>query len=205
VRLLAGDKGEDFGKHIIPYAINRLNVKAFKFHGYWEDIGTIKAFFRANLALTDPLPEFDLYRRERPIYTRPRYLPPSKIFGCNIQGSMVCEGCVLESCDVEHSIIGIRSRIDTGASLNKVIMMGADHYQTSKEIDLDRSAGSPRVGIGAGSVIENAIIDKNARIGDRVRLVNLQKIQEGTFNNFEIHDGIIVVYKNAIIPSDTVF
>jgi glucose-1-phosphate adenylyltransferase len=205
VRLLAGDKGEDFGKHIIPYSISHQNVKAFKFHGYWEDIGTIKAFFRANLALTDPLPEFDLYRRERPIYTRPRYLPPSKVFGCNIHDSMICEGCVLEKCNVERSIVGIRSRINSDVSLRNVIMMGADSYQTSQEIDIDRAAGSPTVGIGAGSVIENAIIDKNARIGDRVRLINEQRIMEGTFNNFEVHDGIIVVYKNAIIPSDTVF
>ncbi|MHB9031161.1 MAG: glucose-1-phosphate adenylyltransferase [Candidatus Latescibacterota bacterium] len=205
VRLLAGDKGEDFGKHIIPYAIEHLNVKAFKFHGYWEDIGTVKAFFRANLALTDPYPEFDLYRRERPIYTRPRYLPPSKVFGCSIRDSMVCEGCVLESCDVERSIVGIRSRINSGVTLKNVIMMGADYYQTSQEIDIDRSAGSPTVGIGTDSVIENAIIDKNARIGDRVRLTNEQNIQDGTYNNFEVHDGIIVVYKNAIISSGTVF
>lgn len=205
VRLLTGEKGEDFGRHIIPSAISQLNVKAFKFHGYWEDIGTIKAFFRANLSLTDPFPAFDLYRRERPIYTRPRYLPPSKVDGCNIQQSMVCEGCFIENCDIERSIIGIRSKISPGAKLRNVVMMGADAYQTLQEIDLDRSAGSPSVGIGVDTVIENAIIDKNARIGDRVRLVNEQQVQEGVYNQFEVRDGIIVVYKNAIIASGTTF
>lgn len=205
VRLLTGGKGEDFGRHIIPFSIKQLNVKAFKFHGYWEDIGTIKAFFRANLALTDPFPAFDLYRREKPIYTRPRYLPPTKVDGCDIRQSMVCEGSFIESSTIERSIIGIRSKINSGVGLKNVIMMGADHYQTLQEIDLDRSAGSPSVGIGSGSTIENAIIDKNARIGENVRLVNEQNITEGVFSQFEVRDGIIVVYKNAIIPSGTIF
>lgn len=205
VRTLTSESGEDFGKHIIPHVIKRLNVRAYKFHGYWEDIGTIKAFFRANLALTDPLPEFDLYRRERPIYTRPRYLPPSKVYGCGIRTSMVCEGSILESCDVERSIIGIRSVINAGTRLKNVIMMGADSYETHNDRELARTAGSPMIGIGAGSVIENAIIDKNARIGDGVRLVNEQNVQEAVFPTFEVRDGIIVVYKNAIIPAGTTF
>lgn len=205
VRTLTSESGEDFGKHIIPHVIKRLNVRAYKFHGYWEDIGTIKAFFRANLALTDPLPEFDLYRRERPIYTRPRYLPPSKVYGCDIRTSMVCEGSILESCDVDRSIIGIRSVINAGTRLKNVIMMGADSYETHNDRELARAAGSPMIGIGAGSVIENAIIDKNARIGDGVRLVNEQNVQEAVFPTFEVRDGIIVVYKNAIIPAGTTF
>jgi glucose-1-phosphate adenylyltransferase len=205
VRLLTSDNREDFGRHVIPYAIKLLDVKAFKFHGYWEDIGTIKTFFRSNLALTDPFPEFDLYHSEKPIYTRPRYLPPSKVNGCAIQQSMICEGCIIDNCEIERSIIGIRSKISPGCMLRNVVMMGADFYQTLQEIDIDCSAGSPNVGIGANTTIENAIIDKNARIGDNVRLVNEKGIMEGMFDTFEVHDGIIVVYKNAIIQSGTRF
>lgn len=205
VRLITGEKREDFGRHVIPYAINHLNVQAFKFRGYWEDIGTIKTFFRANLALTDPLPEFDLYHSEKPIYTRPRYLPPSKVYGCDIRRSMICEGCIIDTCEIERSIIGIRSKISPGSVLKNVIMMGADSYQTIQEIEIDRSAGSPNVGIGTNTVIGNAIIDKNARIGDNVRLVNEQGIMEGVFDTFEVREGIIVVYKNAIIMSGTRF
>ncbi|MDP2982492.1 MAG: glucose-1-phosphate adenylyltransferase [Candidatus Latescibacter sp.] len=205
VRLLTGEKKDDFGRHIIPYAIKHLNVKAYKFHGYWEDIGTIKTFFRANLALTDPFPAFDLYRREKPIYTRPRYLPASKVDGCTIQQSIICEGCILDKCEIERSIIGIRSKLSPGSRLKNVVMMGADAFETLEEIDLDRMAGSPMVGTGNDTVIENAIIDKNARIGDRVRLVNENHVMEGVYDTFEVHDGIIVVYKNAIIPSGTMF
>jgi glucose-1-phosphate adenylyltransferase len=205
VRLLTSDTREDFGRHIIPNSISLLNVKAFKFHGYWEDIGTIKSFFRSNLALTDIFPAFDMFHSEKPIYTRPRYLPASKVNECTIRLSMICEGCIIDSSTIERSIIGIRSRISPGTSLRNTVLMGADYHQTLKEIDIDRAAGSPNVGIGANTVIENAIIDKNARIGDNVRLVNEKKIKEGVFDTFEVHDGIIVVYKNAIIPSGTKF
>jgi glucose-1-phosphate adenylyltransferase len=205
VRLLTGEKQDDFGRHVIPYAIQHLNVKAYKFHGYWEDIGTIKTFFRANLALTDQFPAFDLYRREKPIYTRPRYLPASKVDGCTIRRSIICEGCILDTSEIERSIVGIRSKISPGSSLKNVVMMGADAYETLEEIDLDRMAGSPMVGIGCDTVIENAIIDKNARIGDRVQLVNKNQVMEGVYDTFEVREGIIVVYKNAIISSGTSF
>ncbi|MFC1528673.1 glucose-1-phosphate adenylyltransferase [Candidatus Latescibacterota bacterium] len=205
VRLLTGEKGDDFGKHIIPYAINHSSVKGFKFNGYWEDIGTIKSFFNANLALTDPFPEFDLYLREKPIYTRPRYLPASKVNGCLIKNSIICEGCIIESSEIERSIVGIRSRLNPGVHLKNTIMMGADYYQTLKEIEVDSRAGSPIIGIGKNVVIENAIIDKNARIGDNVRLVNEENVTEGTYNGYGVRDGIIVVHKNAIIRSETIF
>jgi len=201
VRLLTGEKGDDFGRHVIPGAINKLNVKAFKFHGYWEDIGTIKSFFNANLTLTDTLPKFDLYQRERPIYTRPRYLPGSKVNGCDITNSIICEGCIIENCKIEHSIIGIRSKISPGVHLKNTIMMGADYYQTLEEIEINQKAGSPIVGIGKDTIIENAIIDKNARIGNNVCLVNKNSVSEGIFDSFEVKEGIIVVYKNAILSS----
>ncbi|HUT63150.1 MAG TPA: glucose-1-phosphate adenylyltransferase [Anaerolineae bacterium] len=201
VRLLTGEKGDDFGRHVIPEAIDKLNVKAFKFHGYWEDIGTIKSFFNANLTLTDTLPKFDLYQRERPIYTRPRYLPGSKVNGCDITNSIICEGCIIENCKIEHSIIGIRSKISPGVHLKNTIMMGADYYQTLEEIEINQKAGSPIVGIGKDTIIENAIIDKNARIGNNVCLVNKNSVSEGIFDSFEVKEGIIVVYKNAILSS----
>jgi len=205
IRALAGDQGDDFGRHIIPKAINELNVKAYKFNGYWEDIGTIKSFFNANLSLTDPLPEFDLYRREKPIYTRPRFLPASKVNQCEIHNSIICEGCMIEGCRIDRSIIGIRSRMSPGVNLKNVVMMGADNYQTLEEIEEDKQSRSPSIGIGVNSLIENAIIDKNARIGDNVVLVNERKIQSGVYDGFEVNDGIIVVLKNSIIPSGTKF
>lgn len=205
VRLLTGDTGDDFGRHIIPYAIKYLHVKGFKFNGYWEDIGTIKSFFNANLALTDPFPEFDLYQREKPIYTRPRYLPASKVNGCSINHSIICEGCIIESCRIEHSIIGIRSRISPGVNLKNTIIMGADYYQTLEEIELDNRAGSPVVGIGRDVVIENAIIDKNARIGNSVCLVNEKNEIEGDYEGFSVREGIIVVNKNTIISAGKTF
>ncbi len=201
VRLLTGETGTDFGNHIIPQAIRELRVMAYEFDGYWEDIGTIKSFFKANLALTENVPAFDLYHREKPIYTRPRYLPGSKVDGCTIKNSIVCEGSFVENCELEHSIIGIRSRIAPGSSIRNTIMMGADNYQTLEEIALDGRSGSPCVGLGENVVVENAIIDKNARIGNNVRLVNEENIREGEFDGFEVHDGIIVVNKNAIILS----
>ena len=205
VRLLTSDKGDDFGKHIIPNAIKQLNVKAYKFNGYWEDIGTIKSFFHANLALTDPFPAFDLYQGDKLIYTRPRYLPASKILECTIKNSIICEGCIIEKSEIERSVIGIRSKILPGVRLKNVIMMGADGYQSLCEIDENYMAGSPIIGIGKNTVIENAIIDKNACIGDNVQLINKNNETEYIANNFEVRDGIIIVNKNAIIQSGTVF
>ncbi len=205
VRLLTSGKGDDFGRHVIPYAIKNVNVKAYKFSGYWQDIGTIKSFFNVNLSLTDDIPSFDLYNQDKPIYTRARYLPASKLDGCQINNSMICEGGIMQNCVIEKSVIGIRSKISPGAHLKNTIMMGADFYQTLDEIKEDQMSGSPIVGIGKNTVIEKAIIDKNARIGDNARLINEMNVSEGVYNNFEVREGIIVVYKNAIIPSGTTF
>ncbi len=205
IRHLTGGKGHDFGRHIIPYAIRNVTVKGYKFNKFWEDIGTIKAFFNANLQLTDPIPEFDLFHQKKPIYTRARYLPASKIHDCHINQSIICEGCVVEKSYIERSVIGIRSKVSPGTRLKNVIMMGADYYQTLDEIRESEAAGSPILGIGRNTVIEQAIIDKNACIGDNVRLVNEQNITDGVFDNFEVREGIIIVYKTAIILSGTVF
>ena len=205
VRMLTGDGGHDFGKHIIPKAINNLKVKGYLYDGYWEDIGTIKSFFNASLALTDEVPVFDLYQRDKPIYTRPRYLPASKINGCMVKRSMICEGCFIGNGEIDRTIVGIRSRIGENVRISDTIVMGADYYQTLKEIRQSEQAGSPLVGIGRNVEIRNAIIDKNACIGDNVRLVNESGVEEGTYDGFEVREGIIVVYKNAIVSGGTVF
>ena len=205
IELFNEKKGHDFGKDIIPYAINKLNVKAYMFDGYWEDIGTIKSFFNANLALTQPFPEFDLYQSENPFYSRSRYLPASKIEKSIVKRTMICEGCIIDESEIEDSIVGVRSKICSGVSLKKTIIMGADYYQTLQEINQAAEDGSPILGVGKNSVIENAIIDKNTQIGENVQLVNKKKITEGVFDGFEVKDSIIVTHKDAVIPSGTSF
>ncbi len=203
--LLEEHEGDDFGGDIIPYAINKLNVMGYKFNDYWEDIGTIKSFFNANLALTKPFPELDLYQREQPIYSRSRYLPASKVEGGSLTNTMICEGCIVEKSEIGHSIIGIRSKIMPGVRMKNVIMMGADMYQTLAEIETDKKSGIPVIGIGENSVVENAILDRNTRIGENVRLTNEKNVAEGSYDGFEVRDGIIVTYKDAVIRSGTTF
>ena len=196
----------DFGKQVIPAAISCCNVQAYMFDGYWEDIGTISAFHQANLDLTATLPKFNLFDTEAPIYTRARYLPPSKVNNCQVTESIVAEGCILTRAQIRRSIIGIRTRIDFGAQIEDTYVMGADYYQPLEGMQEDARQGRPRVGIGEGTVIRNAIIDKNARIGAGVRLVNERRAQDDTApdGSWFIRDGIILVPKNAVIPDGTV-
>ncbi len=196
----------DFGKQVIPAAISCCNVQAYMFDGYWEDIGTISAFHQANLDLTATLPKFNLFDTEAPIYTRARYLPPSKVNNCQVTESIVAEGCILTRAQIRRSIIGIRTRIDFGAQIEDTYVMGADYYQPLEAMQEDIRQGRPRVGIGEGTVIRNAIIDKNARIGAGVRLVNERRAQDDTApdGSWFIRDGIILVPKNAVIPDGTV-
>jgi glucose-1-phosphate adenylyltransferase len=206
-RLLAEDKtGNDFGRNIIPSAIECCNVQAFLFDGYWEDIGTISAFYEANIDLTTPMPKFNLFNADAPIYTRSRYLPPSKMQNCEIRNSIISEGCIINSATVTRSIVGLRSRIEAGASIEASILMGADYYQTIEDMRSEINAGIPRIGIGENTIIRRAIIDKNTRIGAGVRLVNESGIEhaDGPGGNYHIRDRIIIVPKNAIIPDGTV-
>ena len=196
----------DFGGDILPAAIERYNVRAHVFSEYWEDIGTIKAFYEANLDLASPLPKFNFFDSSAPIYTRSRYLPPSKLHGCDIDNSMVSEGCILNGVYVRNSIIGLRSRIDSGARIEDTIIMGSDQFDTIEDMRSDMVEGLPPVGIGSGTVIRRAIIDKNVRIGRNVRLIN----EEGAVNldgpggSFYIRDRIIIVPKYSSIPDGTV-
>jgi glucose-1-phosphate adenylyltransferase len=206
-RLLAEDStAMDFGKHIIPAAIKSRHVQAFMFDGYWEDIGTIGAFYRANLDLTSKIPKFNLFDAEAPVFTRARYLPPSKIEETEINDSIISDGCIVNGAKLTNSIIGLRSRISKGVQVESSILMGNDYYQTFEDMRLDISKNLPRVGIGEGTVVKRAIIDKNARIGKNARLLNEGGVVEvdGQGGSYFIRDSLIIVPKNAVIADGTV-
>jgi glucose-1-phosphate adenylyltransferase len=193
----------DFGKEIIPDAAKDYNVQAYLFDGYWEDIGTIEAFYNANLALTQqPLPPFSFYDEAAPIYTRPRYLPPSKLLDCQITQSIIGEGCILKNCRIEHSVLGVRSRVESGCIIEDSMLMGADYYQAFAERQCSLEHDSAPVGIGTDTIVRRAIIDKNARIGHDVKIINKDNVQEANRESqgFYIRSGIVVVLKNAVIP-----
>jgi glucose-1-phosphate adenylyltransferase len=204
-QVLEESDAEDFGRQIIPVAIENLRVYAFPFHGYWEDIGTIDAFYEANLALTLPDPPFDFYDPGRPIYTRPRFLPSSRADGCDLERAVLAEGCLVQDSDIRESVIGLRSIIGPDVRMVQSVMMGADFYETSERRAENRGLGRPDVGIGRGCAIERAIIDKNARIGEGV-IIRPQE-SSGEMIETETHvvrDGIVVIPKNAVIPDGTV-
>jgi len=207
VELLNEDEARvDFGGEIIPSAIKNLNVQAHSFKNYWEDIGTIRAFYEANLDLAAPLPKFNFFDTEAPIYTRSRYLPPSKVHACDIDNSMISEGCILNGVYARNSIIGLRSRIDEGTKIENSIIMGADYFESFDGIKSNDSQAKPHLGIGQNSIIRRAIIDKNARIGKNVQLVNKNNVENKDDEKgcYYIREGIIIVPKNATIRDDTI-
>ena len=206
VELLDEDETRfDFGGEIIPSAIEKLNVQAHLFDGYWEDIGTIRAFYQANLDLASPLPKFDFFNNDDPIYTRSRYLPPSKLHGSDVDNSMISEGCILNGVYARNSIIGLRSRVDEGTRIENSIVMGADFFESLEELNNNIAQNKPHVGIGKNVVLSRAIVDKNARIGNNVRLVNQHNVEtaDGDNGSWFIRDGIIIIPKNAIIADGT--
>ena len=193
----------DFGKDIIPLCISRERVNAYTFDGYWEDIGTIGAFFKANLEVCDGLPRFNLFDRKRQLYTDTPFLSPSKICDAHIKWSIVSDGVIIEDCAIRRSVIGMRSRIFPHADLQEVVMMGTDYYESE-----EMSKGTaPRLGVGEGSIIQRAILDKNVCIGKGVRLVNESNLQEydDPEGRLYVRDGIIVIPKKAVIPHGFVF
>ncbi|CAN5454156.1 glucose-1-phosphate adenylyltransferase [soil metagenome] len=196
----------DFGREIIPSSIEKLNVQAHLFNDYWEDIGTIRSFYQANLDLASPLPKFNFFNTEAPIYTRSRYLPPSKVHNCDIDNSMVSEGCILNGVTAQNSIIGLRSRIDEGTKIENSIIMGADYFESFEDLKQNVSDHKLHIGIGKNSIIRRAIIDKNVRIGNNVQLINQNGIEnaDGENKNYFIREGIILVPKNAVIDDGTV-
>ncbi|XP_018833268.1 glucose-1-phosphate adenylyltransferase small subunit, chloroplastic/amyloplastic [Juglans regia] len=198
----------DFGSEVIPGATSiGMRVQAYLYDGYWEDIGTIEAFYNANLGITKkPVPDFSFYDRSSPIYTQPRYLPPSKMLDADVTDSVIGEGCVIKNCKIHHSVVGLRSCISEGAVIEDALLMGADYYETDADRRFLAAKGSVPIGIGKNSHIKRAIIDKNARIGDNVKIINGDNVQEAAreTDGYFIKSGIVTVIKDALIPSGTV-
>jgi glucose-1-phosphate adenylyltransferase len=186
----------DFGKHIIPQSIKDWHVSAYIFNGYWEDIGTIRAFYEANLDLTNLVPDYSFFDAEAPIYTHPRFLPGSKVNGATLRQAIISDGCIISDAHIERSVIGIRSIIQSGATIRNSIVMGADYF----EHDRRRDTATTALGIGRNCVIDRAIIDKNARIADGVVVTPEGKPSEFDGENYFIRDGIVIVPKDALIP-----
>lgn len=194
--LLKDESKSDFGRDVIPASIQHHKVSSYIFEGYWRDIGTIRGFWEANLALTDPIPPFDFYESNTPIYTHMRYLPPSKINQCDVERCLLSEGCIISGAAIRHAIIGIRAIVDKGSIVEDAVIMGADYYDKGVSTD-----GIPTIGIGKDCVIKDAIIDKNARIGDGVHISPEGKKNGTVTELYTVQDGIIVVPKNAVIPN----
>ncbi len=201
--LAANPSHHDFGREIIPDALENRKVAVHLFRGYWEDIGTISAFYRANLALASTR-QYQLYNPDYPLYTRPRYLSPTRIDSATIEGSLIAEGSLIGEARIRRSVVGIRSRIGDGVDLEGVLVMGNDNYESEAERQESRDAGIPGLGIGSGTVIRKAIIDKGARIGRNVRILNESDAQEYDGHAFFIRDGIVIVPRLAVIPDDSV-
>lgn len=195
----------DFGHEVIPRLIETKRVQAFVFPGFWEDIGTIRSFYETNLNLASPVPDFNFYDEKMPIYTHKRDLPASKFNRCAIQNSLAADGCIINDSRISNSIIGIRSVIESGCELEGVVCMGADHYEAAKRKQEREDAGIPKMGVGEGTRVRGAILDKNTRIGAGCSIgMGDHPREDGDFDNYYIRDGIIIVPKNGVIPPGTV-
>ncbi len=197
-------EGDDFGRDLIPAAMSTHRVMGYVFDDFWEDIGTIRRFYEVNLQLASPDPPFDFYSPERPIYTHPRFLPGSIVQGGHMHNVLMADGCRIYDATIRYSVVGLRSVVNRGVTLHRSVLMGADYYETDKEKAENRRLGRPDVGIGPGSVIEGAIIDKNARIGRRVIIRMLPNRPDQEEHNWVAKDGIVIVPKNAVLPDNTV-
>jgi glucose-1-phosphate adenylyltransferase len=205
--LASHPQATDFGQEIIPAALaSGEPLQSYLFDAYWEDIGTIKAFYDANLALADDQPAFSFYDEQDPIYTRSRYLPPSQIREARVRRSVLSEGCLLDRCVIEHCVLGLRLRVEEGAVLEDTLVMGADGYESEAERALVRSLGGVPLGIGAGSVVKRAILDKNVRIGANVQVINKDRVQEADRSELgiTIRSGIVVIEKGVTLADGMV-
>lgn len=191
----------DFGKEIIPQSIDKCRVASFQYDGYWTDIGNIYSFFEANLGLTDDLPDFNLFDNNRAIYTRARMLPPAKVSGTTLEKTVIAEGSIINASRLDTCVVGIRSRIGHGSTVKNTYIMGSDYYETLTDIAKDKAQGIPLLGIGNRCYINNAIVDKNCRIGDDVRINGGAHLENTDQPLYTIKDGIVVVKKGAIIPN----
>jgi glucose-1-phosphate adenylyltransferase len=204
IDLLADPSTLDFGHQVIPRAIQQYNTYGHLFDGYWEDLGTVEAFFKANVDLTSSAPHFDFHDISAPIYTRARFLPPSRIENCDIKEAIIAEGSVLKGASITNSVVGIRSVVREQVVLDHTLVMGADFYEDDDDVAYNRQMGIPDVGIGRGSVLRKAIVDKNAHIGSNVRILNEAGIQNHDGSGYFIRDGIVIIPKNGVLPDGTV-
>lgn len=202
--LLADVSMIDFGKDIIPEAIKRYKVYSYAFQGYWEDVGTIKAYFEANISFGSKNPPFDFYDENAPIYTHVRYLSPSKVEKANVTSSIIADGCRIENATIKECVIGVRSVVQSGSTLERVVMMGSDYYEDSDDIERLNVRHIPKIGIGKKCTLKNVIIDKNVRIGNDVVITNKKKIQHQDSEFYCIRDGIVIIPKNTIVKSGTI-
>jgi glucose-1-phosphate adenylyltransferase len=196
----AAKDATDFGKEIIPYSISKYQVVSFQYDGYWTDIGNISSFFEANLALTQDMPEFNLFDNTKAVYTRARMLPPAKISGSTLEKTLIAEGCIINASRIENSVIGIRTRIGYGTTVVSSYIMGTDFYETLEDMNSSLERGIPKLGIGERCNIKNAIIDKNCRIGNDVRINGGKHLSNSDHSLYTIKDGIVVVKKGAVLP-----
>ena len=201
LEVLAADRAKDFGREVIPAALDRYSVSAYLFRGFWADVGTVESFYNANIMLTRPGAPFKFYDAHRPIYTHPRFLPGSRFADCRIREAIVAEGCYLDRCSIEQSIVGIRTHVGRGAEIRRSVLLGADYFGDPERVSRD---GRPHLGIGCDVVLDRVIVDKNARIGDRSRLVNERGVQDADGDGYYIRNGIIVVPKDGTIAPGTV-
>jgi glucose-1-phosphate adenylyltransferase len=204
VEMLEENPGNDFGKHIIPDAIKNRRVVGYIFDDFWEDIGTIRRFYEVNLKMASSDPPFDFYSADRPIYTHPRFLPGSEVHGSQLNNVLMGDGCRFYDSEVNNSVVGLRSIVYPGVKISRSVLMGADYYETDEEIAENERRGYPGIGIGQGSLIEGAIIDKNARIGRNVTIRHLRDRPDMETDTWVARDGLVIVPKNALIPDGTV-
>lgn len=204
VEMLEENPGNDFGKHIIPDAIKNRRVVGYVFDDFWEDIGTIRRFYEVNLMMASSDPPFDFYSPDRPIYTHPRFLPGSEVHSSQLNNVLLGDGCRFYDSEVSNTVVGLRSIIYPDVKISRSVLMGADYYETNEEIKENERNGRPGIGIGQGSTVEGAIVDKNARIGRNVTIRHLRDRPDMETDNWVARDGLVIVPKNAIIPDGTV-
>jgi len=200
--VLEQDDATDFGRGIIPHALNHYEVQAHLFRGYWADVGTIQSFYDANVMLTQPGAPFSFYDPRRPIYTRPRFLPGARLADCAVRDAIIAEGCDIDRCAIEQSVIGIRANIRSGTRITRSVLLGADFYESDDEAPA--RGNRPRLGIGRDVVLDRVIVDKNARIGDGVSLTNAAGVQEANGSGYYIRSGIVIVPKDGVIADGTI-
>jgi glucose-1-phosphate adenylyltransferase len=194
----------DFGKEVIPHLLGKVNLMSYVFQGYWEDIGTVNSFFEANLSLTELVPPYNFFDGGNPVYTRARYLPASKISGVKVNKAIIAGGGIVNDCEVDRAVIGVRSVVRQGSVLRNVVMMGADDFESDADRASNKDLQRPDIGVGENCHIENAIIDKNARIGNNVRLSPEGKPDMYESGDVIVRDGVLLVTKNGVVPDGTV-